>query len=221
MRTVVAVVVAAGLLLAAPVALAHQGNPHFRSQVTGMTPPVKGIAISVLNYDDRLLVQNTSGRPVVIDDYAGKPYARILADRRVEVNTNSAAYYLNDDRYANVTVPKGLGSQPKWKLEDRTGRFEWHDHRIHWMATTLPPQVKDQNERTHIFDWRVPITVGGQAGAITGTLTWVPLDNGGSVPMGAIWALAALLIVLSVVALVIRRRRLGPERGAAEASEAW
>jgi hypothetical protein len=219
LRTLAAVVAAAGLLVAAPVALAHQGNPHFRSTINQIAPPVKGVSVSVLNYDDRLLLQNTSGRPVVVDDYSGKPYARILADRTVEVNTNSAAYYLNDDRFANVTVPKGLGSQPHWKLESRTGRFEWHDHRIHWMATTLPPQVKHQNQRTHIFDWRVQISVGGQVGAITGSLTWVPLSNGGSVPMGAIWALAALLILLSIVAIVVRRRRLAP--GGAGASEAW
>ena len=215
MRTIVAVVAAAGLLLVAPMALAHQGNPHFRSTVSRITPRVAGVTVDVLNYDDRLLLHNTSGRPVVVEDYEGKPYARILADRTVQVNTNSPAYYLNDDRYANVKVPKGLGAHPHWKLESRTGRFEWHDHRIHWMATSLPPQVKDEGKRTHIFDWQVPITVGGRAGAIAGSLTWVPLDSGGSVPMGAIWALAALLIVLAVAAFVVRRRRMEP--GAAEA----
>jgi hypothetical protein len=215
MRTVAAVVAAAGLLLVAPMALAHQGNPHFRSTVTRITPHVPGVTVDVLNYDDRLLLHNTSGRTVVVTDYEGNPYARVLADRTVQVNTNSPAYYLNDDRYANVKVPKGLGAQPHWKLESRTGRFEWHDHRIHWMATTVPPQVKDQGKRTHIFDWQVPITVGGRGGAIAGSLTWVPLDSGGSVPMGAIWGLAALLIVLAIVAFVVRRRRMEP--GAAEA----
>jgi hypothetical protein len=218
-RTLVAVVAAAGLLAAAPAAFAHQGNPHFRSEIKQVMPATRGITVSVLNYDDRLQLQNTSGRPVVVEGYDGEPYARILADRTVEVNTNSPAYYLNDDRYADVAVPKGLGKQPHWQLEDRTGRFEWHDHRIHWMAKSLPPQVKHQDRRTHIFDWRVPISVGGRPGAITGSLTWVPLSTGGSVPMGAIWALAALLIALSIVAFVVRRRRPAP--GGAGASEAW
>ena len=39
--------------------------------------------------------------------YDDKPYARVLADRTVQVNTNSPAYYLNDDRFGNATAPKG------------------------------------------------------------------------------------------------------------------
>jgi hypothetical protein len=220
-RTVIgAVVVAAGLMLAAPAALAHQGNPHYRSQVLKVTPAVNGVSVSVLNYDDRLLLQNTSGQPVVVEDYEGRPYARVLPDRTVEVNTNSQAYYLNDDRYANVTVPKGLASTPHWKLVSRTGRFEWHDHRIHWMSTTDPPQLKDKSKATHIFDWKVPIAVGTAKGAIAGKLTWVPLSNGGSLPMGAIWTLAGLLIALSLILFVVRRRR-AQESSSTGAAEVW
>jgi len=207
------------LLLAAPAALAHQGNPHYRSTVKQVTPSTNGLSVSVLNYDDRLLLQNTTGRAVVVNDYEGKPYVRLLANRAVEVNTNSQAYYLNDDRYANVTVPKGLGSQPNWKLVDRTGRFEWHDHRIHWMSTTDPPQLKDKSKRTHIFDWKVPISVGERNGAIAGSLTWVPLSSGGSVPMAAIWTLAALIIAGSIVVMIVRRRR--DPRPADTGAEAW
>jgi hypothetical protein len=220
-RILAAAVAAAVLALAAPAALAHQGNPNYRSEIERLTPPVRGVAVSVLNYDDRLLLQNSSGRPVVIEDYDGKPYARVLADRTVQVNTNSAAYYLNDDRYADVTVPKGLGRTPRWKLVSRTGRFEWHDHRMHWMATTDPPQLTDKRRRTHIFDWTIPIAVGRTKGAIAGSLTWVPLERG-SLPMGAIWALAAVLVVLALAAAIVRRRRAAPDAGGPSAApEAW
>ena len=223
MRMLAGAWAAALALLLAPAALAHQGNPHYRSVVKQITPAVHGLSVSVLNYDDRLQLQNTTGQDVVVSDYQGKPYARLLANRTVEVNTNSQAYYLNDDRYANVTVPKGLGSRPNWKLVDRTGRFEWHDHRIHWMSTTDPPQLKDKNKRTRIFDWKVPISVGGHSGAIAGSLTWVPIDTGGSAPLGAIWALAAVIILGSIVVAVVRRRRRpdsATESGDAGA-EAW
>jgi hypothetical protein len=212
------------LLLGAPAALAHQGNPHYRSTVTSVTPPVKGLTVTVLNYDDRLELRNFSGQDVVIDDYKGKPYARVLADRTVEVNTNSEAYYLNDDRYANVEVPKGLGSTPNWTLIDKSGRFQWHDHRMHYMSPKVPSQVTDQDRKTHIFDWKVPVTVGGQHGSIGGTLDWVPLPSS-SLPVGLIWVSAIALIVLSLFVFVVRRRRADPRREEGRppghASEAW
>jgi hypothetical protein len=164
-------------------------------------------------------MDNFSGQDVVIGDYKGKPYARLLADRTVQVNTNSEAYYLNDDRYANVEVPKGLAAQPKWKLVDRTGRFQWHDHRAHYMSPAVPKQVTDKDRRTYIFDWKVPVTIDGRKGAIAGNLFWVPLPTGGSLPMAVIWGTAGLLILLSLAVFVIRRRRAGAP--ATTASEAW
>lgn len=223
MRTRIGAVAIALLVLGAPVALAHEGNPNYRSTVTGIAPAIEGVTVDVLNFDDRLLLQNTSGRPVVIEDYDGKPYARVLADRTVEVNTNSEAYYLNDDRFAQVKVPKGLGSQPEWKLVGRTGRFEWHDHRAHYMSPAVPAQVSDPERKTRIFDWKVPITVGGRSGAIAGTLDWVPLPSG-SLPMGLIWGSAAAVILLALGVLALRRRRrpAKPDAGApGTPSEAW
>ena len=130
----------------------------------------------MLNRDDRLLLHNTSGQDVVIRGYNGEPYARVLADGTVQVNRRSPARYLNDDRFAKVSVPAGIDGKgaPRWEEISRTGRFEWHDHRFHWMAETVPPAVRDQDVRTKVFDWRIPIEVGGRDGAIAGTLFWTP-----------------------------------------------
>jgi hypothetical protein len=215
-RRLACAAVLAGLLAVAPAAHAHQGNPDYRSTVTGVTPRVEGLDVSVLNYDDRLLVHDTSGRTVVIEDYEGRPYARVLADRTVEVNTSSSAYYLNQDRTGATQAPAGLPAAPHWKLLSRTGRFEWHDHRIHWMGSKDPPQLKDRSRRTRIFDWKVPIRVGATEGAIAGTLDWVPQARE-SLPMAAILAFAALVIVLCVAVVVVRRRRAGDP----EPVEAW
>jgi hypothetical protein len=220
MRMLAGAGIAAALLLGAAPALAHQGNPHYRSTVERITPPIKGVTATVLNFDDRIQIQNTSGRTVVIDGYDGKPYARLLADRTVQVNTNNPAYYLNDDRYADATVPKGLGSTPRWKLVDRTGRFQWHDHRSHYMSPTVPPKVKDQDKRTFIFDWKVPIEVGATKGAISGTLYWVPLPHE-ALPMGLIWGSAIALILLSLGVFWVRRRRTSAAAAGGTPSEAW
>ena len=37
------------------------------------------------------------------------------ADGTVQVNTNSEAYYLNEDRLGETSVPTDLGAEPKWK----------------------------------------------------------------------------------------------------------
>jgi hypothetical protein len=222
-RTRTAVVAVAMLLFAAPAALAHQGNPNYRSEVKRITPATSGVTVTVLNYDDRLQLENTSGTTVVVEDYEDKPYARVLGDGTVQVNTNSKAYYLDDDRFAEVAVPDGLGDTPNWKSLSKTGRFEWHDHRMHWMSKSDPPQLKDKDVRTHILDWKVPITVDGEPGAIAGSLTWVPLP-GGSMPLGAIFGLAALIIACLIAVAIVRRRRepqAGDEPAGKEAAEAW
>ncbi len=219
MRTLIGAAAAALLLAGAPLALAHGGNPNMRSEVTAVTPATDGVTVTVLNYDDRLELHNTSGKPVVIEGYRKEPYARVLGDGTVQVNTNSEAFYLNDDRFGDVSVPKGLAEQPRWKLVSRSGRFEWHDHRMHWMSKSTPPQVKNENARTHIFDWKVPITVAGAPGTIAGTLDWVPLP-GGSLPTGLIWISALVLIALCIGVYVLRRRRRDDD-GGGEPAEAW
>ena len=85
------------------------------------------------------------------------------------------------------------------------------------MSQTTPPQVTDKDARTRIFDYRIPIRVGGKPGAIAGTLFWTPLPGGGP-PLGAIFAGAAIIIALCILVAVVRyRRRAAEERPAAEA----
>jgi hypothetical protein len=206
-------------LATAPAAAAHQGNPNFRSVVDSVTPAVKGLTLHVLNYDDRFELTNHSGRTVTVQGYDGEPYARVLADGTVEVNKRSPAYYLDDDRYADVKVPASADPKapPQWSVVDRTGRLQWHDHRMHWMSQSLPPQVKDKAKRTKVFDYAIPLRVDAQRASIHGTLFWQP-GGGGGAPVGMFVALGALaLIAVAAVAIVRRRRASEPVEGA----EAW
>ena len=206
------------LVSAATPALAHEGNPNYLSTITGITPGADGVTVEVLNRDDRLLLHNTSGETVVIEGYSGEPYARIAADGTVSVNTDSEAYYINDERYGNVDVPARADSEgkPKWEEISRSGRFEWHDHRMHWMSESDPEQVTDKDVRAKVFDWEVPLEIGGRTGAIAGTLFWTPVESSGP-PLPAIFAFAALVVALCIAIVVVRRRR----RAAPAAEEAW
>ena len=217
MRIVTWVAAAAALLIGAPVALAHEGSPNFLSQINQVTPAA-GVDVEVLNRDDRLLLRNTGTGTVIIEGYDGEPYARIEPDGTVSVNTDSKAYYINEERDGKVEVPEGVDGkgEPRWEQVSRTGRFEWHDHRMHWMSESDPEMVTDKDVRTKIYDWEVPIEVDGRAGAIGGTLFWTPLPSGGS-PLPLIIGFAALVIPLGIAVVIVRRRR----RAAAPASEAW
>ena len=216
LRSTAAVAVAA-LAFAGP-ASAHQANPNYLTRVDAITPATKGVSVDVINRDDQLLLRNSSGREVVVEGYNDDPYARIAADGTVSVNTRSPAYYLNDDRYGEAPIPKGVTGTgaPRWKVLDKTGRFQWHDHRMHWMARTRPPQVKDPGKRTVVFDWKVPLEVSGRRGDIAGTLFWTPRP---ATPVAFIVIASVVMVALCAAALVVRRRR--DRADGDEPAEAW
>jgi hypothetical protein len=201
-------VAAAGLSSESDNPISDQGSSYnYRSNITSVMPDVKGLSVQVLEFADRLLLTNHTGETVTIDGYQGEPYARVLANGKAELNVHSPATYLNTSFYGNVTVPPSASpsATPKWEVVDRTGQFEWHDHRIHWMSPLTPPEVKDKSKLTLVFDWEVPIEVGTQKGAISGQLYWTPESSKASIAvivLGVAIAVAGLLFVLFV-----RRRR--------------
>jgi len=187
---------------------------HYRSNITAITPRVPGLSIEVLEFADRLLLRNHTGKTVTIYGYEGEPYARVLANGTAEQNVRAPATYLNTNFYADVTVPPTASSSapPKWEVVDRTGQFEWHDHRIHWMSPVPPPNVKNKSTRTLIFNWKVPIEVGATKGAIDGQLFWTPESS--RAPLAVI--VLGVVIVLAGLAFVVfvRRRRARAAAGA-------
>jgi hypothetical protein len=221
---------AVGTAMAAQPSTEESGNPindqgssyHYRTYITSISPKVAGLNVEVLEFADRLLLRNNTGKVVTIYGYSGEPYARVLPGGSAEQNVRSPAVYLNTNFYANVTVPASASSTapPKWETVDKTGQFEWHDHRIHWMSPVTPPEVKDTSKRTKIFDWSVPIRVGTVPGVIKGELFWVPENSKASA--GAIIALVVIVFAgLALVLLVRRKRRQAlAEPGAPAASGA-
>jgi hypothetical protein len=201
-----------------------QGSSYdYRSNVTAVAPHVPGLSVEVLEFADRLLLRNHTGKTVTIYGYEGEPYARVLANGTAEQNVRAPATYLNTNFYAQVTVPPVASSSapPKWEVVDRTGDFEWHDHRIHWMSPVPPASVKNKSARTLIFDWKVPIEVGNTKGAIAGQLFWTPESSKAPLALmilGAVIVVGGLLFVLFVRR---RRARTAVDGGPGAPSEAW
>jgi hypothetical protein len=209
------------LAAAAPTALAHEGNPNYRSEVRTVAPALPGLEAHVLNHDDRIELAYDGGRPLVVEGYRKEPYLRFSPGGRVEVNRRSPAAYLNEDRFAQVDVPGRADHEapPSWEQVAENGRYDWHDHRIHWMGEgTLPPQIEDESERTKVFDWGIPMAAAGQPLEVRGTLTWLGEEDGGF-PLGAALSLGGALLAGAALVVVVRRRRA--RAGAAPAKEAW
>jgi hypothetical protein len=195
--------------------LSESGNPindqgssyEYRSNITRVTPDVRGLSLQVLEFADRMLLTNHTGQTVTIFGYQGEPYARVLANGTAEQNRRSPATYLNTNFYANVTVPPiaNASAPPQWEVVDRTGQFEWHDHRIHWMSPLPPPQVKNRSKLTLVFDWQVPIEVGARKGSIEGQLFWTPESS--TAPTAAIVIGAIIVVAGLAFVLFVRRRR--------------
>jgi hypothetical protein len=208
------------LCVYAPAALAHEGNPNYSSEVRSIEPTAPGLTAAVLANDDRIALRNGGDSVVIVDGYRNEPYLRFLPDGTVQRNRRSPATYLNEDRFAQVEVPASArpNAPPRWQEVSNNGRYEWHDHRIHWMSKTPPEPVReDESRRAKIFDWRLPIAVAGRPGRIEGTLTWLGKDSGGF-PVGAAASLGALALAGAAFVVIVRRRRrpaTGPR------TEAW
>ncbi len=188
-------------------------NFNYRSNITGVTPNTPGLSLEVLEFADRLLLTNHTGRTVTVYGYQGEPYARVLANGTAEENTRSPAYYLNQSFYGDVNVPASASpsASPHWVVVDRTGQFEWHDHRIHWMSPLTPPQVKNKGKRTLIFNWQVPIEVGARKGAVAGQLFWTPESSKAPAAVIVLGVAIALFGLLFVWFVRRRRSRNAPE----------
>ena len=108
-------------------ALAHGGNPNYRSEIDSVRPPLpSGVTIEVLDYDSYFQLMDRHGHEVVIYGYNDEPYARIEKDGTVQVNERSPATYLNDSRFeTDVKVPASADPKaaPEWKTVDDSGHL--------------------------------------------------------------------------------------------------
>jgi hypothetical protein len=226
---------AALLALIAPTVARGAEDPtskNYKSEFGSLKPPVSGLTVDVEGGDKYLVLKNDTGKTVLVPGYDGEQYLRFLPSGEVDANANSPAKYLNGIRFGtpdSVQIPRSalVSTKPKWQKVADGGTYRWFDHRIHWMDKQPPPIVKDRSQRTKIYDWKVPATVGGTPATMLGTLTWVPTAASSSgLSGGAIAAIVAGVLVLIVLIVVFlrRRRRAAPApspRREKAAKEAW
>ena len=189
--------------------MAAAGRSAFARRSLGVTPAVDGLTLTVLDYDDRLELDNGTGKPLVILGYEGEPY---LAFRGGHVyrNTHSPATYLNDDRFGQVSLPVQADAKAEaaWQEVGQRETYDWHDHRIHWMSKTLPPKVEAaKDEPRHVFYWTIPATLDGKSLRISGSLDYTPPPSGRPTPLIAVLVLIVVVGIAAVVLRLLRERR--------------
>ena len=176
---------------------------NYVSSIAAVTPAPSTFTVRVIEAGSRLELRWRSGADVLVPDYDGQPYLRV-GPKGVEENQQSNAVYLNRSRLGSTTIPDGLKPEgpSKWKRISLDPVARWHDHRIHWMSSSVPPQVAGETGRRQLIqDWNVPVTQGSAAFTVAGTLFWVPG------PSPARFLIIAAVLAAALIGLSLRARR--------------
>jgi hypothetical protein len=169
-------------------------NPSASSFLARITAVPPGLDAKAVDGDQRLWLRAAPGRAVVVMDYRGAPYLR-FSRAGVQVNQNSAMYYLNQT--PTEVPPPGLGpaTRPRWDLVSSGHAYEWHDGRLHALASTVI--VPGQR---FLGRWTIPLVLEGKAATIAGSLYYAP-----DPPLVWFWP---IVVVLGCVFAGLRLRRL-------------
>ncbi|WP_433375508.1 hypothetical protein ACQPZX_06070 [Actinoplanes sp. CA-142083] len=171
-RLALAVIVAGAFLVPATPAFAHGGDAPdataYRTTVTGISTPEKGLSVRTVEAGARLELTNKTGHSVEVLGYSGEPYLDIRPDGTWQ-NINSPAAYVNETLTGDPTAP------PTWRKLSSSTTVRWHDQRTHWLSPGLPPQAAADPSRAHrLRSWTVPLREQVRTFEIRGTLDWEP-----------------------------------------------
>jgi hypothetical protein len=196
------VIVAGAVLAPATPAFAHGGDAPdataYRTTVTGISTPEKGLTVRVVEAGARLELRNDTGHSVEVLGYSGEPYLDVRPDGTWE-NVNSPATYINETLAGDNPVPPTADptAPPSWRRLSGSTTVRWHDQRTHWLSAGLPPSAQADPTRAHrLRDWTVPLRVETREFTVGGTLDWEPP------PRAWLWWSMAGLIGLTAFALL-------------------
>ncbi len=222
-------IVGLACLAALPAQAAAQETSHenLLSELREISPQTQGLDLQVVERDRFLRLENKTGTRVVVAGYAEEPFLRFQPGGQVEVNTRSPSKYVSEDRFGKRPVPASANASaaPRWQEVSSDGSYQWFDHRIHYMAPGVPPEVKDPAKPTKVFDWTVPLEVSGKKVRALGTVNWDPTEeeDSGSSVLPIVLGGIGLVAIVAALALMLRRRRRAPAPAVEGKSgkEAW
>ena len=205
-RLVVVSLLACGLLVAtANPASAHGVGgvqpTNYLTTIDAMSPPVRGLAVDVVDLGTRLRLTNTTAHDAVVLGYDQEPYLRV-GPRGVFENVKSPATYINQSLKLTTAPPKSADptAPPVWRKVGSGDSVTWHDHSAHYMGTQDPPVVQRDRSQRHVIDrYTVQIRWNGKDVVAKGRIIWVPPPSP--------WPYVAVAIVLAVAVVWASRTR--------------
>ena len=168
-------------------------------------PPPAGIVAQILQ--GRLpgvLLTAPDRVDVAITGSDGSDFARITS-RGVEVWTGSPTWVANVQARGEAL---SLGP-PRWLRLSTTRSLTWLDPRLS-AAQSVPSKVRNGGRTATVATWRIGLSVGGRAAALTGRVDWVPSATAARshhtpvVPIAV--GVAALIALLTGSVTWLRRR---------------
>jgi len=186
-------------------ASAHVGRvpPAATNYLARISHVPPGLAVRVVDGDQRLWMRATPSLTVVVVGLRGEPYLR-FSPAGVAANTRSTTWFLN--RVRPLVVPPGLTATtpPRWRKLTSRHSWTWHDGRLHAAVLAAHP-----SGNTYLGRWTVPLVLDGRGTAIRGTL-WQ------SAPASPLWFWPLVVVAACIPALFrLREARLEPQVGAA------
>jgi hypothetical protein len=191
---VVTLLVLAAALLSPAGAMAHGPvDPAASGYQARVSSLPFGTTAAVIDGDQRMWLRVAPEEKVVVLDYRGAPYLRFSASG-VQVNRNSAMYYLNQVPPQLAPAQVGPRTPAQWRSVSAGHAYSWHDGRLHALAS-----VAVAPGATYAGRWTIPLRVNGAPGAIDGGLYRSPSPS-------IVW-FWPILVVLACVLAVVRLRR--------------
>ncbi|MEW6155139.1 MAG: hypothetical protein AB1673_14320 [Actinomycetota bacterium] len=185
---------------------------NYRTEITGISPPVAGLTFRVRDLGGRFEAVNDTGADLVVLGYQNEPYLRV-GPAGVFENRRSPSLYQDRETRPGVLVslpPEAdPTAPPEWHRRSGGRSVSWPDHRIRWGQSD--PESVRQNPgvaQTVVSRWIVPFTHDGSSIVITGRIAWVPG------PAAWPWFAAAAVLFGATVAAANSRRWAGLMSGA-------
>jgi hypothetical protein len=140
----------------------------FRARLTSPSEIAPGVRVTLLpGRAPGLLVENASGRALIVFGAEGEPFLRI-ASEGVDANLASPTWQASA-RSASAAVPaEGASGAPAWQRVASVPRFGWIEPRA--LVTRAPPEGGGD-----VLEWRVPMRLGDESVVVTGVVAWKPL----------------------------------------------